>query len=115
MQNTAEIVKRMEEVRLMESRKSLRLMDRGDSVAPTGDATATAASTQASTPSTPAADKHNANGIDVPGAYSRYYSIIIYLLFIILIIIYYYLSTIIYYCYLLLKELANFSFAINYY
>jgi len=69
--NTAEIVKRMEEVRLMESRKSLRLMDRGDSVAPTGDATATAASTQASTPSTPAADKHNANGIDVPGAYSR--------------------------------------------
>ena len=71
-----EIVKRMEEVRLMESRKSLRLMDRVDSVVPVSAAAAAssdAALTQASTPS-PATDKRNANGIDVPGAYSRYTS-----------------------------------------
>ena len=88
-QNTVEIVKRMEEVRLMESRKSLRLMDRVDGVAPavaavaaaaaaaaaataTGNSTGDAALTHASAPSPGAADKRNANGIDVPGAYSRY-------------------------------------------
>ena len=84
-QNTVEIVKRMEEVRLMESRKSLRLMDRVDGVAPavaavaaaaaaaaTANSTGDAALTHASAPSPGAADKRNANGIDVPGAYSRY-------------------------------------------
>ena len=77
----------MEEVRLMESRKSLRLMDRVDGVAPavaavaaaaaaaaaaTANSTGDAALTHASAPSPGAADKRNANGIDVPGAYSRY-------------------------------------------